>query len=65
MQKVNIKASTVGEFDLKLSVWLINPKDADDEIDVIYETDRWSDVVLFCEMKGYEIVEKPDWAGSD
>lgn len=65
MQKVNVKAGTVGEFDLSLSVWLINPEDPDDEIDEIYQTDSWIDVVRFCKANGYEIAEKPDWAGSD
>ena len=62
---VNVKAGTVGEFDVKLSVWLINPEDPDDEIDEIYQTDSWIDVVRFCKANGYEIVDKPDWAGSD
>ena len=62
--RVNIKASTVGEFDLRLSVWLINPEDPDDEIDVIYETDSWRDAKNWCDANGYEIVERPDWAGS-
>ena len=60
--RVNIKAGTSGEFDLAVSVWLINLEDQEDEIGAIFEAhgDDALDVAeRWCEREGYEIVDHP------
>lgn len=56
---VNIKVQTRNEFDPWFTVWLINPTDPDDEIDVIFEDEDLASCELFCEENGYIIVSRP------
>lgn len=57
--RVNIRATTVGEFDLAVSVWLIDPEDEDEEIDAIFDTDTVAEAERWCVRNRYEIVKKP------
>ncbi len=57
--KVNIKVSTRGEFDPWFTVWLINPYDEEDEIDVIFEDSDLNPCLRFCQENNYEIVSGP------
>lgn len=62
MGSVNIKAMTVGEFDLAVSVWLIDPEDPENEIDAI--ADFEGDYALreaeeWCQKHGHSVVQRP------
>jgi hypothetical protein len=55
--RVNIHCITTGEFDLAVSVWLIDPEDSETEIDAIFDTDSVEDAVLWCAQNCYEVVQ--------
>lgn len=57
--RVNIKCSTRNEFDPHYTVWLIDPENPEDEIDVIFEDEEYRTCLRFCEEAGYTIVSGP------
>ncbi len=57
MEQVALTCGTRNEFDLAYSVWLINPEDHEDYIDVVFEDDELAPCLAFCEKNSYEIRE--------
>lgn len=56
---VVIRCSTINEFDENYTVWLLNPDDPEDEIDVIFEAEDLRQCLFFCERAGYEVEDYP------
>lgn len=60
---VQIRYQTVNDFYPWFTVWLVNPDDPEDLIDVIFEEESLDYCVRFCTLQGYEIASMPsnDW----
>ena len=51
-----IRCQTAGEFDPWFTVWLIDPDDPEEVIDVVFEDEDLRRCHWFCEHNGYEII---------